>query len=338
MKVAILDDYQDAVRKLNAFRVLDGLQVKIHTNNVKGLAQLSARLRDTEALVLIRGRTAISASLLERLPNLKLVVQTGAVGPHVDVAACTRRGVLVCDGPSAPYAAAELTWALTMAAMRRLPQYVNHLKHGIWQHAGLRSHGTPDNFGLGTRLRGKTLGIWGYGRIGSLVADYGRAFGMAVLVWGSQAARERAAQAGHHTAASPEALFTQADVLSLHLRLSDATRGVVTPALLASMKPTALLVNTARAELVVDGALLGALNRGRPGMAAIDVYESEPLLRGNALLQLENCVCTPHIGYVEQENYESFFGDAFAAVQAFAGGAPIRMVNPEVWQPPGTNA
>jgi len=331
MNVAILDDYQDAVRKLTAYQMLDGFHVKTFTNNVKGLAQLAARLRDTEALVLIRGRTTVSASLLDRLPNLRLVVQTGAVAPHLDVQACTERGVLVCDGPSQPHAAAELTWALTMAAMRRLPQYVNNLKHGIWQQAGLRSQSTPDNFGLGARLHGKTLGIWGYGRIGAMVAGYGKAFGMSVLVWGSQAARNRASQDGMGVAPAVEALFAQSDVLSLHLRLSASTRGLIGPDLLASMKPTALLVNTARAELIQEGALLSALNRGRPGMAAVDVYESEPLLRGHALLQLENCVCTPHIGYVEQENYESFFGDAFAAVKAYAQRTPIRMVNPEVW-------
>jgi D-3-phosphoglycerate dehydrogenase len=263
------------------------------------------------------------------LPKLKLISQTGKVGPHVDVEACTRLGIAVAEGVGSPVAPAELTWALIMAAMRRLPQYVGNLKHGAWQQSGLKAASMPPNFGIGSVLRGKTLAVWGYGRIGTLVAGYGRAFGMHVRVWGSEAARARAVADGHEAASDRTSLFDSADVLSLHLRLSESTRAIVTLEDLSLMKPTALFVNTSRAELVAENALVSALNRGRPGMAAVDVFDSEPILQGHPLLRLENAVCTPHIGYVEQESYETYFGAAFDNVVNFIEGQPTGLVNPD---------
>lgn len=332
MNIVILDDYQDAVRKLDCAAKLEAYAAKVYTNTVKGLAQLSVRLRDADIIVLNRDRTVLNRALIEKLPRLKLIAQTGRAGPHIDLAACTERGVAVAEGVSSPVAPAELTWALIMAAMRRLPQYIGNLKHGAWQQSGLKAASMPANFGLGTTLRGKTLGVWGYGKIGQLVAGYGRAFGMQVQVWGSDESRSRAMQDGHAAASSREQFFETSDVLSLHLRLNDATRDIVSADDLARMKPTALFVNTARAELIESNALISALNRGRPGMAAVDVFESEPILQGSALLRLENCICTPHIGYVEKESYELYFGAAFDNVVNFIKGTPTNIVNPGALQ------
>ncbi|MCA0212873.1 MAG: D-2-hydroxyacid dehydrogenase family protein [Proteobacteria bacterium] len=332
MNIVILDDYQDAVRKLNCAEKLDAYPAKVYTNTVKGIGQLSVRLRDADVIVLIRERTQITRQLVEKLPRLKLIAQTGRVGTHIDVAACTERGIAVAEGVGSPVAPAELTWALIMAATRRLPQYISTLKHGGWQQSGLRSASMPPNFGLGTVLRGKTLGIWGYGRIGQLVAGYGKAFGMNVLVWGRQPSLDKAVADGCQAAASREDLFSQSDVLSLHLRLNEDTSGTITMEDLSRMKPTALFVNTSRAELLEPDALLVALNRGRPGLAAIDVFESEPILQGHALLRLENCICTPHIGYVEQESYELYFSVAFDNVVNFIKGTPTNIVNPGALQ------
>jgi D-3-phosphoglycerate dehydrogenase len=329
VNIIILDDYQDAVRKLKCAAVLETLNAKVFTNTVKGIGQLSVRLRDAEVLVLIRERTHFPKQLLEKLPKLKLISQTGKVGAHIDVETCTKLGIAVAEGAGSPVAPAELTWALILAAMRRLPQYIGNLKHGAWQQSGLKSASMPPNFGLGMVLKGRTLGIWGYGKIGQLVAGYGNAFGMNVLVWGSEGARERARADGHAAADSREALFETADVLSLHLRLHDSTRGIVKLESLSRMKPTALIVNTSRAELIEEGALVSALNRGRPGMAAVDVFESEPTLQGHPLLRLENAVCTPHIGYVEQDSYELYFKAAFENVVNFIAGHPTHIVNPE---------
>ena len=329
MNIVILDDYQDVVRKLACAQKLQPYQPKVFTNTVKGIGQLSVRLKDAEALVLIRERTHLTKQLIEKLPNLKLISQTGKVGSHIDVAACTERGIVVVEGVGSPIAPAELTWALIMAAMRRLPQYISNLKHGAWQQAGLKSGSMPVNFGLGQVLHGKTLGLWGYGKIGQLMAGYGKAFGMRVLIWGREASLERAKQDGYEVAASREAFFEQADVLSLHIRLNAETQGIVKLADLLRMKPTALLVNTSRAELIEPEALITGLNRGRPGLAAIDVFESEPILQGHALLRLENCICTPHIGYVEQDSYEIYFGAAFDNVMNFINGSPTHVVNPE---------
>jgi len=329
VNIIILDDYQDAVRKLKCASKLESLNAKVFTNTVKGIGQLSIRLRDADVLVLIRQRTHFPKQLLEKLPRLKLISQTGRVSGHIDVDTCTRMGIAVAEGVGSPIAPAELTWALIMAAMRRLPQYIGNLKHGAWQQSGLKAASMPANFALGMVLRGKMLGIWGYGRIGQIVAGYGRAFGMSVTVWGSEASRQRALADGHAAAASREEFFASADVLSLHLRLTDATRAIVTHELLALMKPTALLVNTSRAELVEEGALVSALNRGRPGMAAVDVFESEPILQGHPLLRLENAVCTPHIGYVEQDSYEMYFSAAFENVANYVRGQPTHIINPD---------
>jgi D-3-phosphoglycerate dehydrogenase len=332
MNIVILDDYQDAVRKLRSASKLEAYPAKVYTNTVKGIGQLSVRLRDADVIVLIRERTHMTRQLLEKLPRLRMIAQTGRVGSHVDVQACTERGIAVAEGVGSPVAPAELTWALIMAAMRRLPQYIATLKHGGWQQSGLKSGSMPPNFGLGVVLRGRTLGIWGYGKIGQLVAGYGKAFGMQVMVWGSQAAREQAVSDGLQAATSREELFAQSDVLSLHLRLSDETAEIVRLEDLGRMKPTALLVNTSRAELIEHDALLAALNRGRPGMAAVDVFESEPILQGHALLRLENCICTPHIGYVELDSYEMYFGAAFDNVVNFIKGTPTNIVNPGALQ------
>jgi D-3-phosphoglycerate dehydrogenase len=329
MNIIILDDYQDAVRKLKCASKLEHLNAKVFTNTVKGIGQLSIRLRDADVLVLIRERTQFPKQLLEKLPRLKLISQTGRAGPHIDIEAATRLGVAIAEGVGSPIPTAELTWALILAAMRRVPQYVASLKHGAWQQSGLRSASMPANFGLGLSLHDKTLGIWGYGRIGQIVAGYGRAFGMQVTVWGSDASRERARADGCVPAPSKEAFFEAADVLSLHLRLTEQTRHLVRHDDLARMKPTAIFVNTARAELVEEGALVSALNRGRPGMAAVDVFEVEPILQGHPLLRLENAVCTPHIGYVEHENYEQMFAAAFDNVVNFVGGHPTNVVNPD---------
>jgi D-3-phosphoglycerate dehydrogenase / 2-oxoglutarate reductase len=332
MNIVILDDYQDAVRKLACSEKLDAYPAKVYTNTVKGLGQLAVRLKDADIVVLIRERTHITRALIEKLPRLKFIAQTGRVGSHIDVQACTERGIAVAEGVGSPIAPAELTWALTMAAMRRLPHYISNLKHGVWQQAGLKAGSMPPNFGIGTVLQGKTLGLWGYGKVGQLVAGYGKAFGMEVLVWGSEASCQQAQADGFSAALDRQDLFARSDVLSLHLRLADATSGIVTANDLACMKPTALLVNTSRAELIETDALVGALNRGRPGMAAVDVFETEPVLQGHALLRLENCICTPHIGYVEQDSYERYFGAAFDNVINFIKGTPSNIINPGALQ------
>jgi D-3-phosphoglycerate dehydrogenase len=315
MNIIILDDYQDAVRKLQCATRLDGLSAKVFTNTVKGIGQLAVRLRDAEALVLVRQRTLFPKALLEKLPKLRLICQTGPVGSHIDLDTCTRMGIAVAEGVASPVSTAELTWALVLAAMRRLPQYIGNLKHGAWQQSGLKAASMPVNFSLGLQLQGKTLGIWGYG--------------MTVLVWGSEDSMQQAMADGHVGASSRDDFFAACDVMSLHLRLNDDTRGIVRPEDLARMKPTALLVNTSRAELLQDGALVAALNRGRPGMAAVDVFESEPILQGHPLLRLENAVCTPHIGFVEQDCYEMMFGAAFDNLLNFMAGSPTNIVNPD---------
>lgn len=319
MHIAIPDDYQDCVRKLDCFRRLEGHRVTVYNDTVRDLDTLAERFRDAEALVLIRERTPITEALLARLPKLRLISQTGKGIAHVDLDACTRRGVAVATGTGAPYAAAELTWGLVLAAMRHIPDQVAAMRAGRWQTR------------LGSGLRGRTLGVFGYGKVGSLVASYGRAFGMHLLVWGREGSLERAAAAGIDTAESQVDLFSRADVLCLHLGLNPGTRGIVKAEHLALMKPTALLVNTARAELIEAGALVNALRAGRPGMAAVDVYEDEPV-RDHPLLQLDNALCTPHLGYVERDGYELYFGAAFDNVLAFAEGSPRNLSNPEVVQ------
>ncbi|AAU48684.1 MULTISPECIES: D-2-hydroxyacid dehydrogenase family protein [pseudomallei group] len=329
MKIAILDDYQDAVRKLNCFEMLADHEVKIFNNTVRGLGQLASRLAEVEALVLIRERTHITSQLLGKLPHLRMISQTGRVSTHIDLEACTERGIAVLEGTGSPTAPAELTWALIMAAQRRIPQYVANLKQGAWQQSGLKTSAMPPNFGLGQVLRGQTLGIWGYGKVGRLVAGYGKAFGMNVLIWGREHSLEAARADGFEAAESREAFFEQADVLSLHLRLHDDTRGIVKLDDLLRMKPTSLLVNTSRAELLEENALVSALAHNRPGMVAIDVYESEPILQGYSLLRMENVICTPHIGYVERESYELYFSAAFRNILAFDAGDLSSVANPD---------
>lgn len=330
MKIAILDDYQDAVRKLHCFQLLAEHDVKVFNNTVKGIGQLAVRLADAEALVLIRERTRITRELLARLPKLRLISQTSRVstepGGHIDLAACKQHGITVVEGTGSTVATAELTWALLMASARRLPQYMANLKHGVWQQSGLKAATAPANHGLGEVVRGKTLGIWGYGKIGKLVAGYGRAFGMRVVIWGRAGSLAAAQADGYEVAPDRQSLFAMADHLSLHLKLTAETAGIVKLADLQAMKPTATLINTARAELIEPDALLKGLNGGRPGLAAIDVFESEPILAGQPLLRLENVICTPHLGYVEKESYELYFGTAFRNILAWVAGQPENVV------------
>ena len=326
MNVTILDDYFDTLRTLECFAKLDGHDVTIWNDHVQDTDALAARLADTEVLVLFRERTAIRAPLLERLPTLRLISQR-SVYPHIDVDACTANGVILSSGqhPGTPsYAAAELTWGLILAAMRQIPQQMASLKAGKWQ------------TGVGRSLRSRVLGIYGYGRIGRAVADYGRAFGMEVLIWASEPSRARAADDGFSVAASKQAFFETCDVLSLHMRLYEPTRGIVTKADLAHMKPTALLVNTSRAPLIESDALAAALRAGRPGMAAVDVFANgsvtEPITDAatEPLLAMDNVIATPHIGYVTMDEYQTQFADIFDQVGAFAAGEPINVINPEV--------
>ena len=321
MKVSILDDYHDTIRTLEAFGRLAAHDATIWNDHVQDVDALAERLKGAEALVLIRERTKIRAPLLERLPGLKLISQR-SIYPHIDVDACTRLGIVLSSNmsPGTPsYATAELTWGLIIAAMRGIPGQMASLRAGKWQ------------AGVGNNLRGKTMGIFGYGRIGAVVAGYARAFGMDVLVWAREASRSRASADGYAVAANKEAFFEECDVISLHMRLVDATRGIVTGRDLARMKPTALIVNTSRAPLVEPGALVAALKAGRPRMAAVDVYEEEPLRdTRDPLLNMDNVVCTPHLGYVTREEYESGFGQIFDQINAYAAGAPINVVNQEV--------
>jgi len=321
MNVAILDDWFDTLRTLTCFEKLAGHEVTVFTDHVQDIDVLAERLADFDALVLIRERTEIRAPVLERLPNLRLISQRSSY-PHIDVDACTRLGITVCsnlhsDSPS--YSTAELTWALILAALRQIPQQAASLRAGEWQ------------AGVGRSLRGKTLGLFGYGRIARVVAGYGDAFGMRVLVWARPESLERARADGLEAAPTKESFFADSDVLSLHLRLVPATRAIVTGADLARMKPTALLVNTSRAGLIEPGALVTALRGGRPGMAALDVFEQEPLRDPtHPLLAMDNVLCTPHIGYVTREEWELQFADVFDQINAFAAGAPINVVNPSV--------
>jgi len=321
MKISILDDYHDTLRTLECFKKLVGHEVEIWNDHLQDTDALAARLHDTEVLVLFRERTKIQSPLLERLSKLRLISQR-SVYPHIDIAACTRLGIVVSSDlhPGTPsYAAAELTWALVLSAVRQIPQQVAALKAGKWQ------------IGVGNTLRGKTLGIFGYGRIGSVVAGYGKAFGMNVLVWAREDSLKRARSDGYAVAPSREAFFSGCDIISLHMRLVEGTRGIVTADDLARMKPTALLVNTSRAPLIEPGALVAALKTGHPGMAAVDVYEEEPVLDTRyPLLAMDNVVCTPHIGYVTRDEYEVQFSDIFDQILAYAAGKPINVVNPKV--------
>ena len=319
LRIAIPDDYQNCVRSLACFSKLAAHQVTVFNDTLHDVAALAERLQNFDALVLTRERTAISADLLERLPNLRVISQTGKVAEHIDIAACTARGVAVVDGRGSGAATAELTWALVLASRRYLVDEVNRLQAGQWQ-----GH-------LGQQLSGQRLGVWSYGRIGRQIAAYGRAFGMQVWVWGREASLADARADGFEVAPSREAFFAGSDVLSLHVRLNAQTRGLVTAADLALMRPDALFVNTSRAELVAEGALVAALEQGHPGFAAVDVYEAEPVLGAqHPLVRHPRALCTPHIGYVERDNYELYFGTAFDNLNAFAAGQTKNLVNPDV--------
>ena len=319
MKIAVIDDYQDAFRKLDCYARLRGHEIAVYHDTEKDPARLAERLKDAEAVILTQQRSPFPRTLAERLPKLKLISQTGRNANHIDVAACTEMGIVVSAGGAGnPSPTAELTWGLILSALRRIPQEVQRMKEGHWQGS------------VGVGLDGKTLGIYAYGRIGSIVAGVGRAFGMRVVCWGREGSTGRAREAGFDVAASREAFFESADVISIHLPLNKETRGIVKGDDLARMKPTALIVNTSRAPIIAEGALVEALKRGRPGRAAVDVYEEEPVLGVNhPLLKLDNVICTPHLGYVEQATYESYFGTAIEQILAFAAGKPINVVNPE---------
>ena len=319
MRIVIPDDYQDCVRHLACFSKLDAHEVSIFNDTVHDLDALVRRLGDAQAVVLTRERTAISDALLQRLPHLRIISQTGKVAAHIDMAACTEHGVAVAEGSGTGAATAELTWALLLASRRNLVDEANRLRAGLWQGS------------VGQRLQGQRLGVWGYGRVGTQVAAYGRAFGMKVWVWGREGSASRARADGVDVAPGREAFFAESDVVSLHVRLSPDSQGAVSTADLARMRPTALLVNTSRAGLIEPGALVHALKAGRPGFAAVDVFEDEPVLGAiDPLLALPNALCTPHLGYVERDNYERYYGTAFDNINAYAAGQPVNLANPQV--------
>lgn len=319
MRIAIPDDYQDCVRGLDCYARLADHDVTVFHDNVKEIDALAARFADADAIVLTRERTVITAALLDRLPRLRLISQTGKVAGHVDLRACTERGIAVAEGSGSGAATAELTWALMLASRRHLVSEVNRLRGGQWQ-----GH-------LGQQLRGQRLGVWSYGRIGRQVAGFGKAFGMKVWVWGREGSIADARKDGFEAAPSREAFFAESDIVSLHIRLNRETEGIVDATDLARMKPSALLVNTSRAELVAPGALVAALRAGRPGFAAVDAFEREPILGADdPLLKLDNALCTPHIGFVERDNYEAYYGGAFENINSFFAGMPANLANPEV--------
>lgn len=320
MKIAIIDDYQDAFRRLECAKKLAGHELLAYTDTEKDPAKLAARLQDAEVLVLTQQRSKMPRAVIEKLPKLRLISQTGRNAYHIDLAACTERGIVVSAGGAGnPNPTAELAWGLILAALRRIPQEVQRLQSGQWQGS------------VGTGLAGKTLGIYAYGRIGSLVAQVGRAFGMRVVCWGREGSTAKARAAGYEVAASRQAFFAESDVISLHLPLNDGTRGIVTAADLALMKSSALIVNTSRAPIIAKDALVNALKAGRPGRAAIDVYEEEPVLNANhPLIGMDNVVCTPHLGYVEESTYEAYYNAAVEQILAFIAGKPINVANPEV--------
>lgn len=319
MKIAVIDDYQNAFKTLKCYPKLADHDVVVYTEPETNLETIVERLKDADAVLLTQQRTAFPRALIEKLPKLKLIGQTGRAATHVDLNACTERGIIVSAGGAGnPHATAELTWGLILSALRKLPCEVGRLKGGYWQST------------LGIGVNGKTLGIYAYGKIGSIVAAAGKAFGARVLSWGREGSTGRARAAGFEVAKSREEFFSEADILSLHLPLNKDTRGIVTRDDLARMKPTALIVNASRAGLIADGALVDALRAGRPGMAAVDVYEKEPVLGGDhPLLNMENAICTPHLGYVTRESYEEYYAVVVDDIVAFAAGKPSNVLNPE---------
>ena len=318
MKIVIPDDYQDAVKTLDCYKLLQGHDVTIYNDTVKSNDELAKRFKDADAIVLIRERTKITDDLLEKLPGLKLISQIGKVSKHIDVEACTNHKVAIAEGVGSPIATSELTWGLIMSAWRQLPQAIEEMRKGHWQ------------TNIGRSLNGKTIGIWGYGRIGKRIASFAKAFGMEVMIWGSEDSRDNAVKDGFLAASTKEEFFSTADILTLHLRLKDTTKYIVKASDLALMKPDSLLVNTSRAELIEPDALVNALKSGRLGFAAVDVYEEEPVMDVNyPLLQMSNVICTPHLGYVEKNGYEFYFSQAFENINAFADGKPANIANPE---------
>ena len=319
MIIAIPDDYHGLVERLDCFRLLEGHDVRVFRDAAPPTEKLVANLRDAEIIVPIRERTRFTREVIEALPKLKLFSQTGRSTHHIDVAACAARGVAIATGSHAsPYTVAEHTWALILAVLRRVPEEAALMKRGQWRST------------LSLPLRGRTLGIFGLGKIGSLIAATGTSFGMRVLAWGREGSRTAAARAGYHFATTQRALFEESDVLAVTGRLGPDTRGIITADDLAVMKSNALLVNTARAELIERGALERALAAGRPGYAAVDVYENEPVLEGkHPLLELPNALCTPHSAWLEKDTYELYFGEAFENAVAFAAGRPRNIMNPE---------
>ena len=323
MKITILDDYQNAVRGLNCFQLLGSYDVQVINQTYQNMDELVAAIENAEVLVLIRERTKIDQPLLSRLPKLKLISQTGKISNHLDLAACTRSKVLVAEGIGSPIAPSELCWALVMAASRHIPAYVQNLGNGEWQQSG--------SLGLGRTLHGLTFGIWGYGKIGRRVAQYAKAFGMHVLVWGREGSRKTAESDGFESAPDKTQFFREADVLSLHLRLNAATKGCVTKDDLALMKPDSLFVNMSRAGLVEENALYDALKSAPSKMAAIDVYDNEPIRdAADPLISLPNVLCTPHLGYVEKNSYELYFKVAFENVVNYLEGNPTNIANGEL--------
>lgn len=319
MKIAVIDDYQDAFRKHASFPRLKDHEVVVFNDTEKDPVRLAARLKDADAVVLTQQRSPFPRVLIEKLPEIKLIAQTGRNTSHIDVAACTGKGIVVsAAGASHPHSTAELTWGLILASLRHIPHEVQQLKQGLWQST------------VGTGLHGKTLGVYAMGRIGRCVAQVGQAFGMRVMCWGRESSLAKAREAGYSVPASREAFFAGADVLTLHIPLNQQTRGIVTATDLAAMKPSALIVNTSRAGLIAEGALVDALKQGRPGFAAVDVFEDEPVLGGShPLLAMPNAICTPHLGYVEKGNYDSYYAAVIEAILGFAAGAPVNVLNPE---------
>lgn len=330
MKIAILDDYQDVVRKLACFSLLTDHEVSVYNQFGRRLSSFASRLSEVDIIVIIRDRTKITSALLDRLPRLQLICQIGNSLTNIDIQACTKRQVAIISGIDDPTVTAELTWGLIIAAQRRIPQYIANLKQGAWQQAGLKSANLPNNFGIGRKLSGQTIGIWGFGNIGKIVAGYASAFGMQVSIWGSASSRKVAENMGYHVPLSKNHFFSNSDILSIHLRLSPETDSIITKHDLSMMKPSSLLVNTSHAELIEKGALSASLAQGKPGMAAVDVYETEPILQGHNLLRMENAICTPHIGYVEQCTYEKGFGTAFQSINDFFAGDYSKVINRSV--------
>jgi D-3-phosphoglycerate dehydrogenase len=319
MKIAVIDDYQNAFRTLKCYAKLKGHDVIVYNDTEKDPVRLADRLKDADAVLLTQQRSRFPSAVIERLPKLKLISQTGRATAHIDVEACTRHRVVVsAGGAGRPHTTAELTWGLILAALRHIPYEVERLREGHWQST------------IGTAVRGKTLGIYALGRIGGMVASVGRAFGARMVCWGREGSTKRAREVGYEVAASRESFFAESDIVSLHLPLNKETRGIVSRKDLDLMKPTALIVNTSRAGLIVEGALVDALKAGRPGFAAVDVFEEEPVIGGaHPLLKMDNAICTPHLGYVERDSYESYYNDAVEQIVAYAEGKPINVVNPE---------